>query len=400
MDATKVNAMDRPRVIMAGVVISAMGAMFYNLLPLFLGVAQDYRGLDNQAIGLLSSTFFVGYTVTTTSAFFWIRKLDWRLVTWLALPLGAAALLLGGYTDSHAILLLSVFVAGGAFSALYGIGTTALGDTTMPARWYGLKISAEAMLGAVLLFLLPGTLIARFGFTGLMLGMALAAALLAPLLLFLPPQGNKEPRTDDQMHAVLPRGLLPALWLALLGVTAFIFSATMLWAFVERMASEAGFEPVATGQVLSLTLLFAVLGSTLAVLLGDRYGLGKPLTGASLSFVLSLLVLSGTSSLAQFATGACLLTFAIGLGITYSVTVVAKLDLDGRYVVLSVPAIGVGVMLAPAVGGFLSVSGSYGPVFVAGAITISVSLAAALWALKMGLPLLTLKDNAQSASLS
>jgi hypothetical protein len=35
----------------------------------------------------------------------------------------------------------------------------------------------------------------------------------------------------------------------------FIFSATMIWAFVERMANTAGFEPVLVGKILSLTLL-------------------------------------------------------------------------------------------------------------------------------------------------
>jgi len=57
--------------------------MFYNLLPMFLGVAQDYRQLDNQAIGLLSLMFF----------------------------------------------------AGGAFSTVYGIAATALGDTTLDDRF-------------------------------------------------------------------------------------------------------------------------------------------------------------------------------------------------------------------------------------------------------------------------
>jgi hypothetical protein len=64
------NPMDRKQVILSAVVLSALGAMFYNLLPLFLGVAQDYRELDNQGVGLLSSMFFAGFTLTTSTAFF------------------------------------------------------------------------------------------------------------------------------------------------------------------------------------------------------------------------------------------------------------------------------------------------------------------------------------------
>ena len=145
------NPMDRGQVILSAVVLSALGALFYNLMPLFLGVAQDYRGLDNRSIGLLSSMFFVGYTLTTSTAFFWIRRINWKTLTWLGLATGGLALLMGGYTQNHGLLMACIFIAGGAFSIVYGIGTTALADTSNPARWYGLKVSAAAMLGAILL---------------------------------------------------------------------------------------------------------------------------------------------------------------------------------------------------------------------------------------------------------
>ena len=53
--------MDRFAAIFSGVIISALGAMFYNLLPLFLGTAQDFRELSDQAVGILSSSFYVGF---------------------------------------------------------------------------------------------------------------------------------------------------------------------------------------------------------------------------------------------------------------------------------------------------------------------------------------------------
>lgn len=81
--------MDRFGVILSGVVISALGALVYNLLPLFLGTAQDFRELSDQAVGVLSSSFYVGFTATTITAFFWIRKFSWRKVTLLAVPLAA-----------------------------------------------------------------------------------------------------------------------------------------------------------------------------------------------------------------------------------------------------------------------------------------------------------------------
>lgn len=386
MNSLNSNPMDHKLAILSAVVLSALGALFYNLLPMFLGVAQDYRELDNQGIGLLSSMFFAGYTLTTSTAFFWIRRINWRMVTVLSLTLGSLALLLAGYTQSYALLMLCIFVAGGAFSTVYGIGTTALGDTSNPARWYGLKISAEAMLGAILLFVLPGTLISSNGFMGMMMGMVLAVLLLLPALSWLPKAGSIQPEGDSGGMQISSR-LRVAVWIGLFAVTVFIFSATMIWAFVERMASTAGFDAVLVGKILSLTLIFAVLGSLAAVVMGDRFGSGKPFAAATVIFLLAITWLSGTLTVTSFAIGACLLTLAIGLGITYVITIVADLDMDGRFVVLTVPAIGIGVMTAPAIGGLLTSSQDFSTIFMVGAASVILSLVAGLLALAKGLPI-------------
>ena len=385
MNSLNNNPMDRKLVIMSAVLLSAIGAMFYNLLPMFLGVAQDYRELDNQSIGLLSSMFFAGYTLTTSTAFFWIRRVNWKIVTLLALIIGSMALILAGFSRSFTVLMICIFIAGGAFSTVYGIGATALGDTGNPARWFGLKISAEAMLGAVLLFLLPGTLISSFGFKGMMIGMVVAVLVLAPVLSWLPETGHTGHEQEDGGIDIAP-GLQVAIWIALFAVTVFLFSATMIWAFVERLANTAGFEPVLVGKILSLTLVFAVIGSMAAVVIGDRFGSGKPLAAATVLFLLALGLLSGTTTVTDYAIGACLLTTAIGLGITYVITIVADLDMDGRYVVLTVPAIGIGVMTAPAVGGMLTATQDYSTILMVGGGSVVLSLAAGMFALARGLP--------------
>jgi MFS family permease len=160
----------------------------------------------------------------------------------------------------------------------------------------------------------------------------------------------------------------------------------MIWAFVERMANEAGFDPVATGNVLSLTLVFAVGGSILAMLMGERFGPGKPFAGACLALLVSLFLLARVDTLFDYGLAACLFTFSFGLGIPYSITAVADLDIDGRYVVLTVPAIGIGVMLAPAIGGYLTAAKGYEAILWAGGVAVLAALVTALTALRIGLP--------------
>jgi MFS family permease len=123
-----------------------------------------------------------------------------------------------------------------------------------------------------------------------------------------------------------------------------------------------------------------------AVVLGDRFGSGKPFAAATLIFLLALAWLASTTSLLNYAIGACLLTLAIGLGITYVITIVADLDMDGRYVVLTVPAIGIGVMLAPVIGGLLTSTQDFTAILVVGGVTVVLALMAGLFALRKGLP--------------
>ena len=61
----------------------------------------------------------------------------------------------------------------------------------------------------------------------------------------------------------------------------------------------------------------------------------------------------------------------------------AALDKDGRYTILAVPAIGVGMMVAPGLAGTLSADGSYG---------LLVSAAGLLVILGMGLSVLSLRS--------
>ena len=85
---------------------------------------------------------------------------------------------------------------------------------------------------------------------------------------------------------------------------------------------------------------------------------------------------------------ACMATFAIALGLSYAVTIVSQLDVDGRYVVLTAPAIGIGVMIAPAVAGLLSQEGGYRGVFAGAALAVLAAAICSLFSLRRGLPLI------------
>ena len=351
------NPMDAGTVIFSALVLSAIGALFYNVMPLYLGTAQDSRGLDNSQIGFISSAFFLGYNLVTITAFYWIRKLSWRLITVVCAPIAALGLYASTLTEAYGMLLLATAIAGGAFAALYGVGTTILSDTSNPTRWYGLKIAAEGLVGAVLMLLLPSMLVSRFGFDGMVAGILLTMAVLAPELLLLPARGTRtyEPELEEFRELdALPESINHwAIWSALFATLVFFIGTSAVWAFTERLGSAAGFAPGDVGSMLAGTLVFATLGSLATAAIGKVFGNLRPFMLCLLLIGVALLLLGNFSTFGIYALGACLFAAAFGAGLPFALAEVAELDVDGRYVVLSVPAIGIGAMIGPGVAGML-----------------------------------------------
>ena len=370
------NPLDRYTIIFAALIGSALGALFYNILPMYLGMAQEYRQLSSGQIGIVGSIFFLGYNVITISAFYWIRRFDWRLIAAIATPIAALAMGAGAYIQSYPMLLVSVFIAGGAFSTLYGLTATILGDTSNAARWYGLKIGLEALTGAVIFLTFPDLVIAKYGFNGFLLALAGVVVVLSPALLFLPAKGIKTQEEELAESAGGKSGSTnkAAVFLILFATMFWFCGQTVMWSFVERLGNAGGHPVDAVGNVLAVSLLCALGGSILAAIIGEKLGTLAPFIIASSIFLVSLPVLNNSSEFIYFFVGACLVMFSVGFGIPYCFTITAALDHDGRYIVLVVPAIGIGAMVAPAMAGALFNKDNSLPVLGFGAFVVLVSM--------------------------
>lgn len=357
------SPMNRRPAIAAALGISTIGAIFYNLLPLFVGAAQDYLHLGDRQVGFLGAAFFAGFNLVTLSAFFWIRRFNWRRICLAAIPLAALALLAAPWLPGYGMLLALVAIAGGAFSAFYGVGTTALGDTREPARWYGFKIALEGLFGALLLYLIPALVLERWGLNGLMATMALLTLLFLPLVRWLPTQSCKD-GADAADSGVARLGAAHGCSIAagLLALLLFFTGASAAWAFVERIGNSGGHSGVAVGTVLACTLVFATLGSLLEAWMSDRFGYLRPFAGAVVCFLFALYLLLRADSLPLYACGACLVAFAFGLAVPVLISITAHLDSDGRFIVLTVPALGLGAMFGPGIAGMLTGGVSFVPV--------------------------------------
>ena len=133
-------------------------------------------------------------------------------------------------------------------------------------------------MGAVMLLLLP-SLVSNWGLAGLVGGLAGAAILLSALAVRMP-AGSGSAEADESKVAKREASESLAIWLALLAVLVFMASGTMAWAFLERLANDAAYSAGAVANVLSASLVFAVLGSLVAAVVESRFGLSRPMAFA------------------------------------------------------------------------------------------------------------------------
>ena len=156
----------------------------------------------------------------------------------------------------------------------------------------------------------------------------------------------------------------------------FFSGASAAWSFIERVGNEGGHDAVTVGNILSLSLLFATLGALLVAWISDRFGFLRPFVLTTMLFLVGLGVLLGAADLNYFGVGACIVNFSIGIAIPVMLSITAKLDTDGRYIVLTVSALGMGGMIGPGIAGLLTGGVSFTPIllFAGGCAVFSILL--------------------------
>ena len=242
--------------LLAAVAAGAIGAIVYNVLPLYLGPLQDSAGLSNSQLGLIAGAYFLGSNLTGISSYFWVRRVSPRYAAIAATLLLIAFLLLAANFDSFVLQIFSTVLIGGASGALYAISATIIGDAHNTPRWFGIKFTIECLAGVVLLYVLPVTLIPGLGFTGVVYGMVIMILVFSPALLYLSRRRLPAPQEDTSTSVTRAKASRLPVWLALAALLFYFIGASAIWAFLERLATNNNFEPSAIGALLGTTLFF------------------------------------------------------------------------------------------------------------------------------------------------
>ena len=112
--------------------MSTSGALIYLIAPVLIGTAMDSLALDSEKAGLLLAAYFLGYTLITTSAVFWLRHVNMRSAAWASNGVFIAALLISATQGSLTLIYSGLFFAGVGAGMLYGISITIMDKASHP----------------------------------------------------------------------------------------------------------------------------------------------------------------------------------------------------------------------------------------------------------------------------
>lgn len=368
--------MNSNRQLVAVVGTGAAAAMVFNILPVFLGKAAESFALSDSSAGWLATTYLAGFGTSSISAPLWLHRLARRSLARMLFLCAAVLLAAGAVMNAFAAIVAFLFAAGLLLGGLYTLSFILAAEHPDPTRAVGVKLGGEVALGALLLFLIPAFVYPAFGFSGLLVSLALVLVALSPSTRFVGASADTLGKEvgDHSGSSAIPRRALAALAALLL----FTVGQAAVWSFVERAGTRADYDAAAIGGVLSIAVLLGGAGSFLAGALSNRFGITAPVLFAASSYLVAMALFAFGTGFWVYTSAVNLFFFAWLFALPYLVSAIAALDQSGRATSLVTACFAFGSMLGPAVAGEILARGDFELLYLAGAIVTSAAYAGIL----------------------
>jgi len=368
-----VSGVDQPLTVAAAIVLITTAYIFYNVQPAFISAADQSRSLSDAQLGFLFASYSLGLAIAAISAVFWIRRIDWRRWTYAATLFTIAAYFLLMAAD-YTVLLALLLVLGFASGVNVSIALTCLGDSTNPTRGFGLGLAGQLSLAGLLLYLIPSEVTPAWGLNGCLFVLAAVTAVALPFLRFIPRRGSERGEPGIQLPTESAGvGSYRIAAFALVGMVLYTFGQSALWAFLELMGSDKGYDNKTVGAVLGVGLTLSASGSLLSAAIGTRYGRIIPISVAALSFLIAMGMWWIFDGVAAFAIATFLYYFAWNFSLPYQYILVTEGDPSGRLTPLLSATQMLGSVFGPAAAGLLIVGNDYRGVYVVAGIAVAAS---------------------------
>lgn len=331
--------------------IGTVAVLVFALLPVISGVLASRFMLDDMQTGVAATAYFAAYAVITSTAGFWVRRFNWRKL----LKLGFLAMIIGlsscVLAESFAVAQISLALVGVGAGLLFPISFTIASEMKNTDRVFAVKLTAEQLVPAAMLFLLTSSFLLVDAYADLFL-IILLGVIVGSLSILLVPDNMRQPESRVRSNDGKRGNLLLAIF-ALTGLLINFSGFAGIWAFLERIASSSRLDPEFTERWIAIGLVMSGVGPLCVAFIGDRLDRRVAIAAASTMTVFCLLLLSGETTEFKYAAALFLLPLAFYFSISYMLAIVAEVDYNGKVSSLMSFVLAVGAISGPPLFGYL-----------------------------------------------
>ena len=331
--------------------IGTVAVLVFALLPVISGVLASRFMLDDMQTGVAATAYFAAYAVITSTTGFWVRRFNWRKL----LKLGFLAMIIGlsscVLAESFAVAQISLALVGVGAGLLFPISFTIASEMKNTDRVFAVKLTAEQLVPAAMLFLLTSSFLLVDAYADLFL-IILLGVIVGSLSILLVPDNMRQPESRVRSNDGKRGNLLLAIF-ALTGLLINFSGFAGIWAFLERIASSSRLDPEFTERWIAIGLVMSGVGPLCVAFIGERLDRRVAIAAASTMTVFCLLLLSGETTEFKYAAALFLLPLAFYFSISYMLAIVADVDYNGKVSSLMSFVLAVGAISGPPLFGYL-----------------------------------------------
>jgi predicted MFS family arabinose efflux permease len=331
--------------------IGTVAVLVFALLPVISGVLASRFVLDDMQTGFAATAYFVAYAVITSTSGLWIRRFNWRKV----LKLGFAAMIVGLvsciFAESFSAAQISLALVGVGAGLLFPVSFTIASEMRNTDRVFAIKLTAEQLVPAAMLFLLTSSFLLVDVYADLFL-IILLGVIVGSLSIQLVPDNMRQQEDEVRDHGSKWGNVRWGL-LALVGLLINFAGFAGVWAFLERIASSSSLDPSFTERWIAIGLVTSGVGPLCVAFVGERLDRRVAIAAASTVTVLCLLLLNGETTELKYAAALFLLPLAFYFSISYMLAIVAEVDYNGKVSSLMSFVLAVGAISGPPLFGYL-----------------------------------------------
>jgi len=345
--------------------VSAIGGLVFNTMPLLLGTAGDAFGLSPAQLGTLSLTAGIGYLVGTLTGPIWVDRVNWRVAAFGIVGAVMASFLMAKQLSGTAIY--ASFAIFGFFCALaIALAMRVLADMPDPERAYGTRLSVELISIGVFLILLPILFISRAGFSGAMLGLTLFVALLGLGSLVFPKRSSSEIAANLKGFPNWEQA--GPSWSVLAIFTIYLLANVGLFFFLYVIAQGFNPTPGQNGLMFGVLKWLGGVAGAVGAIIGARAGLRIPHVAAFAILMVGVIGLFLSKSFTAYMLSSWIWEFGFTLGCLYQTAAIVRFDVSNKLVVLVPMAFGISMILGGKIAGQILEGGSANGIYLMVAI--------------------------------